>query len=248
MRHCTVVTDNVTRFRMALTQALNRAPGTEGMVILWGRPGEGKTTVIADSANRFHAVYLRATSAWTMTTMLQTLSRELGLQATSKRQAMMDAIVETLSVERRPIIVDEADYLLRGRGDMIDALRDIYDLTQVPVVFVGMEEFKKRLRSLGGGRFMRRLTQWVEFAGLTKHDTRLVIQQLCEVEVTDDLIDHVHDRCEANIGRIVIAISRIEAAARASSPSLSRISLEQFGRSTPLWLDHVTSTSSRRAA
>jgi len=42
MRHTTVVTDNVTRFRFALRDAMHRPAGTEGMVILWGRPGEGK--------------------------------------------------------------------------------------------------------------------------------------------------------------------------------------------------------------
>ncbi|MCA0270424.1 MAG: ATP-binding protein [Bacteroidetes bacterium] len=248
MRHTTVVTDNVTRFRLAMGNAINRPQGTEGMVILWGRPGEGKSTVIVDVALRFNAMFLRATSAWTMTTMLQALCRELQLPTSSRRQQMMDAIIETLSDVKRPIIVDEADYLLRGRGDMIDALRDIYDMTGVPVVFVGMEEFKKRLRNLGGGRFMRRLTQWVEFSGLTLPDTRLVIDTLCEIAVDDDLVQHVHDRCEANIGRIVIAISRIEAAAKASSPALARIGLEDFGKKTPLWLDHVSPTVTRRAA
>jgi len=246
MRHSIVVTDNVMKFRIALTNAINRPYGTEGMVILWGRPGEGKTTVIVDAVLRFNAIYLRATAAWTMTTMLQSLCRELQLPTSAKRQQMMDAIIETLRDEKRPIIVDEADYLLRGRGDMMDALRDIYDFTGVPVVFAGMEEFKKRLRSHGGGRFMRRLTQWVEFVGLTEVDTQKVISELSEVEVADDLVRHVHDRCDANIGRVVIAITRIEAAARASS--VKRIDLKTFGPATPLWLDHVQPTAKRRAA
>ena len=44
---------------------------------------------------------------------------------------MMTAAVQKLTADPRPIFIDEADYLFK-RPDMLDAMRDIYDVTGSP--------------------------------------------------------------------------------------------------------------------
>lgn len=141
---------------------------------------------------------------------------------------MVASIVEELTITPRPVFVDEADYLLRDRGVMLDVLRDIYDLAKIPVILIGMESFAHDLQRFGQGRFRRRISQWVEFKGLDEADSATLIRTLCEVEVSDDLCAFVHQDRQANVGQMVIAISRIEAFAKQNG--LGRITKEDWGR------------------
>ena len=140
---------------------------------------------------------------------------------------MVASIVEELTITPRPVFVDEADYLLRDRGVMLDVLRDIYDLSKVPIVMIGMETFARDLAVFGQGRMKRRVSQWIQFTGLDEDDSALVMRGLSEVEIADDLCLHVHKVMQGNVGRISIAVSRIEAVAKANG--MERITLADWG-------------------
>lgn len=245
MKHEIAMTQNVRRFMGVLRELHDRPPGLEGMGILWGRPGEGKSTTIAYAQAQTGGIFLRATAAWTMTALLQQLMRELQLPVQRHRQPMIEAAVESLAHHPRPIFVDEADYLLRDGGVMLDVLRDVYDLAGSPLILIGMEEFARRLTLFGSGRFRRRVSHWTEFTGLVLADTRLVVDTLAEVQVADDLVSHLHHKCQGNIGRMVVGIARIEAFALQNN--LDCVALADFGRTRPLYLD-VAPRGGRRVA
>ncbi len=217
------------RFLDAL-KALDRSCRSreEGMGLLWGDPGQGKSTSVAFAANKHTAIYVRARVTWSVTTMLASLCSELGLEPHQRRNTMLDAIAEGLSARPRPIFVDEADYLFR-QTDMLDALRDLYDVASVPVVLIGMEDMPKRVRSDRAkfSRFERRITQWIQFNGLTFDDARRVATELCEVEVDDDLVARVHEANAGNIGRMVRGFALIETFA--SSNGLTKVTLGDYG-------------------
>lgn len=220
MRHELASTKNVRRFQAAIRELRNRSLGVEGMGLLWGRPGEGKTTIIAHSANETGGVYLRANAGWTVTSMLQALVRELGGTPGNRRSPMMDYCFDKLRGGGRPIYVDEADYLFR-QTDMLDALRDIYDETGSPVILIGMEDIARTIQN--NGRFARRITAWIQFNGIDIEDARTVADTICEVSLEDDLLDHLHQEAAANIGRMVVGLSRIERFAKTSGlTSVSR--------------------------
>jgi hypothetical protein len=215
MRHEMATTRNVRRFLASVRELSDRPPGVEGMGLLWGAPGEGKSTVIAYATNMLDGVFLRAGANWTVTTMLQALCVELGLAPSRFRAPMVDAAVARLSERQRPIFVDEADYLLR-QAVMLDTLRDIYDVSGAPVVLIGMEQAARKIQQSDYGRFARRITQWIEFRGIDLADARTLADTVCEVPVADDLMAHVHKAAAGNIGRMVTALSRIEAFGRNS--------------------------------
>lgn len=218
MRHEMAMTKNVRRFLGAVRELTQRGPGLEGMGLLGGEPGEGKTTTLAYVCNQMNGVYVRANACWTVTSMLSEVCHELGLPRQRMKHPMINAITHALLVEPRPIFVDEADYLLRST-DMLDTLRDIYDM--VPgacVILVGMEDLAASVR--GNGRFARRITQWVEFSGLDCADAAIVAKTVCEVGVADDLVAHLHRETRGNIGRMVVGLSRIESLARANGMDL----------------------------
>ncbi len=210
MRHEMVKTKDVRRFMQAVEDLLNRPMGTEGMGLLWGPPGTGKTTALAYVANVYDAVYVRAVGCWTVTSMLGDLCKELGGKRMLRRSDMVEFIVEELTRDGRqprPIFIDEADYCFR-QFEMIDSLRDIYDLSGCPVILIGMEDIARRIRT--HERIARRITQWIEFKGLDLDDTTQVADEVCEVRLADDLLRHLHKETGGNIGRIIIGLTKIE--------------------------------------
>ena len=211
MKHKMAMTKNVKRFLASVRELQNRSPGTEGMGLLWGQPGEGKSTTIAYAVNMMDGVFLRANACWTVTSMLSALMTELGLLPTSRKAPMVNKVVGRLMEQPRPVFVDESDYLFR-QADMVDVLRDIYDLTGAPVILIGMEEMARKIQARG--KFARRITQWIEFSGIDAADVRILADTICEITVSDDLLDFIRTASHGNIGRMTTALSRIEAFGR----------------------------------
>lgn len=211
MRHELAMTKNVMKFMQSVSDLQNQSGSIEGMGLLWGLPGEGKTTVVAYYATVLDAVYIRAMSTWTTTGMLGAMMTELGHEPARYRKAMIDTVIEELMKKPRPIFIDEADYLLRSI-EMTDTVRDIYDVANVPVILIGMEAMARKLQR--HGRFARRVTQWIEFRGIDTEDTVKVADTCCEIRIEKDLLIKLHTAARANIGRIVSGMAKIEQFAR----------------------------------
>ena len=235
MIHEIVKTSNVVRAATAVKELHDRGMGEEGMALIYGRPGEGKTTTVTYLMNQFNAVFLRARVSWTVTSMLGTLMEEVGREPRRTRAPMMNDAIEELVTRPRMLIVDEADYLLRQK-DMLDALRDIYDMTGVPILMVMMERAPRRIQSDSRlARFKRRITKWIEFDGLSKTDTKNVCAMLPHLDnaektpiaIGDDLAERIHEEADANIGHVVIALSRIERFARTNE--IDEVTLADYG-------------------
>jgi len=237
MRYEMVKTKDVRRFMQSVEDLLNRPMGTEGMGLLWGPPGTGKTTSLAYVANVYDAVYVRAVGCWTVTSMLGDLCRELGGKRMLRRSDMVEFIVEALTKDGRPprpIFIDEADYCFR-QFEMVDSLRDIYDLSGCPVILIGMEDIARRIRT--HERIARRITQWIEFQGLDLDDTQQVAKEVTEVALNSDLVQHLHKETGGNIGRIIIGLTKIEKFALANG--LETITCSDWGE-RPLYFDQPT--------
>jgi DNA transposition AAA+ family ATPase len=238
-----VKTKDVRKFEQAVDDLLNRSTGTEGMGLLWGAPGTGKTTSIAYVANVHDGVYIRALGCSTVTTILGDICRELGGKRLQRRADMVEYICHELTRDSRmarPIFVDEADYCFRN-FDIVDALRDIYDMSKCPVILIGMEDIARRIRT--NERISRRITQWIEFQGLDLDDTTMVAHQLCEVKLTSDLVEYLHRETTGNIGRIIIALNKIEFFARSNGFDI--INSREWGE-RPLYFDQPVFKGKKR--
>lgn len=245
----TVLTSNIIRLMKGLHTLTERAQGgrEEGMGILYGRPGEGKTTAIAYAVTQTRAIYLRANVTLTVTTLLELLCQELMVTPSRARARMLAAIGQELAMDPRPILVDEADYVCRpsrASRDMLDVLRDVYDLARVPVLLVGLpdDEMVRLLRPAQEGalaRFSRRITERIPFDGLHLVDAQRVAGELCEIEVEGaqppggtpvpgqgTLVEHLHREAQGNIGRLVTALGEVERWARLNG--LSAVSLADY--------------------
>jgi len=231
MKHAMAMTKNLRLFMGAVDALMHRDIGTEGMGLLWGDPGQGKSTAVAYTVNAMDGVYVRAIGSWTVTSMLGTIAQELGGHRMLRRADMITYICQQLAQNPRPVFIDEADYLFR-QLEMLDSLRDIYDISGCPVILVGMEDIARRLQN--HGRFARRVTQWVEFQGIDLDDARIVADTCCDIHIADDLLQHLHGVTAGNIGRQIVALTKIERMAKSSA--LDQVGLQQWG-DRPLFYD-----------
>lgn len=219
--------DNVVRFSQTLTALEKRSSGIPGMGLVEGYTGAGKTTTVVRELNQRNGIYVRANSVWTPSAMYRALLHELGISPLNSAAKMLDAAVGSLLESGRPVFVDEADYLLKG--GMLESLRDLHDLTGVPVVLIGMEGLSRKIKHRP--QLTRRISQWVEFQRASMDDARILADTCCEVEVGDDLLLLLHQQAKGSVGQMIVGLSRIEAYAQAQPQGgWTKISLKQWKR------------------
>jgi DNA transposition AAA+ family ATPase len=114
----------------------------------------------------------------------------------------------------RPLFVDEADYLLHN-VKMLEALRDLHDVTGVPVVLIGMDGIERKI--IHREQFARRIQQWVEFKALDLADARTLTDAVCDVKVSDDLVAKLHAASGGSVGLMTVGLSRIESYAKSQA-------------------------------
>ncbi len=237
MRTKIVPVKNVTRLNDA-GEALRRRPaGMPGMGLVHGETGYGKTTAVTWYANRCNAAYVRATAVWTPAAMLGKIAEELRIRPRGSCAKMMDDIIDALALSNRPLFVDEADYLIDSKR-MTEALRDLHDMTTVPVVLIGMGGIDQRLshrKQLTG-----RLMQDVRFQPLDMADARALADHLCEVEVADDLLARLNQQANGSARLLVVGLARIEE--RAKRMGCASIGAERWGKANAFFTGEAPPT------
>jgi hypothetical protein len=241
MKKVMAITKNSFRLLHVAQELTANANGNELMALLYGLPGEGKTTCIDWAIDKTNGIALRAKSCWTQTGMLADLATELRcpekIRRSNRTNVMLNSVIEHLNDNPRPLFIDEVDRLVmaynRINGEKImECLRDIHDIARIPLVLVGEENSAVTVQE--NGRFGRRIKHWVEFKGIDREDCRTVADTVCEVAIADDLLDHLYSEAGANIGRIILGIESIER--HGKTRDLTEVDLAAWG-GKPLFFD-----------
>lgn len=212
MLNTMVMVKNVGRLSDAGETLLRRAPGMPGMGLVHGETGFGKTTAVTWYANRCNAVYVRALSVWTPAAMFSCILKELGRAPRGSNAGMVGDIIEQLTLQNRPLFVDEADYIINSKA-MTESLRDLHDMALVPVVLIGMAGIDQRLAHRK--QLTNRVMQDVRFEPCDLQDARSIANGTCQVKVRDDLLEQLHRVSAGNVRNLIVGLARIEQHARA---------------------------------
>jgi DNA transposition AAA+ family ATPase len=212
MRHKLVKVKNIISLSSAFQESKHSAVAVPRMGLLYGFTGIGKTTATAWLVNKENGIYVRATSVWSPSAMLQDISIELSLDPPSLPAKMLIAVKEQMKLSRRPLFIDEADYLFHN-PKMLQVARDIHDLTELPVWLIGIDSVEKKIanRKIVAGR----ISQWVKFQPCDLEDTRLLAKELCEIDIHEDLLVKLHELSNGSIRLITVGLSRVEAFTKA---------------------------------
>jgi DNA transposition AAA+ family ATPase len=198
---------NVARMSIAGEALTTRAYGMPGMGLVYGPTGSGKTTAIAWYVNQCHGVYVRAMALWSPSAMLGAIADELDIAPARNLAVMVDRVVSRLSETGRALFVDEADYVLDQKR-LVETLRDIHDMSSIPVVLIGMEGIHRKIQARK--QVSGRLAEWVRFEPCDFDDARKLADGLCEVEVADDLLTALHKKARGLVRNLCVGLSQIE--------------------------------------
>lgn len=148
---------NISRTWEALETAINRPEHLPGMVALYGPSGVGKSMAAAWCANKSRAYYVELKSTWSKKALIENIQREMGIPAARTIYQGVDQISEELALSNRPLIVDEADYLVQ-KGN-VEIIRDIYEASHAAILLIGEEALPQKLSKWE--RFHNRILKWM---------------------------------------------------------------------------------------
>jgi hypothetical protein len=112
------------------------------------------------------------------------------------------------------VVIDEADHV-SSKGALLEIIRDLTDLTEVPFVLVGMGRIRDNL--IKHPQTASRVSRYVRFEPAEVDGVQEFLRQKCEVAVAPDLAGFVTQATRGFNREILEAI----------------VAIENFGRRTP---------------
>lgn len=212
MKKAFVNTENHKKAIALIKGLSDRGQGVPGLGLIYSKPGLGKSTSLARIAALMpECVMVRATAAMTIRWLLEAIVAELGVTPMRRTQDLFHQAVSHLIEERRVVMVDEVDYLCHD-GTVINTLRDLHDIANTPVVFVGMGEVDKKLRR--HPHLFARISQVVKFEPLSEKDVDLAARELCDLPVEPDAVKALLERSGGGFREVMVALNQAEKSAK----------------------------------
>ncbi|SMH62874.1 AAA family ATPase [Azospirillum agricola] len=227
MRNKYIKTSNTTRFLAKLAALQDRGAEEACLMVVDGPPGLGKTETVQWWATQQGVVFLRAKQGWTPSWMLRELLGELSTAPLHTFERMYGQTLEALAARSRlsvqeggqmAVVIDEVDHIAR-RTDVLETLRDLSDMLEIPFILVGMDRVRSSLtrhRQIGS-----RVGQFCEFHPLTPEDTAALVSGLSEVSVAGCMLDFLHRSCGGYIRELKEGIKSIERCGRRNSGAVT---------------------------
>ena len=161
---------------------INRDPSLPGIGLWYGFWGAGKTENLSYHYGESNIYYIRAVRLWKPRDLLGGICREFGIEPEYRTVARFDQVVRELKRRGQPLYIDEFDYLLKNSANL-DVVRDLHDLSSIPIIAIGMEQALGKLEKYG--QFWSRILPGgiVEFNPLTPPEMILITREWTDLEM-----------------------------------------------------------------
>ena len=197
---------NVSLLAELIDRVQSRSYGLPGMATFHGFSGYGKSFAAIYSANKFDAYHVQVKSVWTRKKLCLSILKEMGVKPDGTIPNMVDQIGEELSLSQRPLIIDEADFLV-AKG-MIEIVRDIYESSQASIILIGEENLPNALKRWE--RLHGRMLDWIAAQPASVADASHLSKIYAKnVEVKEDLLKALHKASGGSVRRICVNLDRI---------------------------------------
>ena len=216
-----VKTRNVKNFIGLMNNLIDKSNEVPKMGLIYGDPGLGKTQTAVWWATNNDAVYVRAQNKMTCRWLLEKIVYELGESPSRKMADLIEQCITHLRLKPQVIIIDEVDYLI-NRHRIVETLRDLHDLTGVPIVLIGMQEAKTKL-----GKYRHlydRSSEIIEFKPFSKDDLDVIVEELSEIKITDEAKEIFFEKTN-RFRQVIKGISLLENLAKTNG--LNKIDVKQ---------------------
>lgn len=215
---------NVYNLSTLVERLVDRDQGLPGMGCFFGPSGFGKTMASTFSALEHGAIVVEMGDSWTKGTLVSMILTELGQTPRGTVADKVMAICAALAERGSPLIIDEADYLLKRQ--MIETAREIHDKSDVPVILIGEELLPQKLKEFE--RVHGRILSHVAAEPCNDDDFALLRDLRCrEIRISEDLQHKIKAKSRGSARRIVENLAHVrEIAAR---DGLSTVALSHWG-------------------
>jgi len=211
-------TRNVAAFLTLLDTVSTRDPGNPGMATFYGPSGYGKSTAAIYAANTVQACLVQMKSVWTRKKMCEAILGELSVRPARTVPDMVDQISEQLAITGTPLLIDEADVLVRKR--MVEIVRDIYESSFAPVILIGEELMPQKLQQWE--RVHGRMLRWLPAEPANERDfTLLAGMRAPGIEIDPAVRSRLMDASRGSVRRVCINLDLLRE--HAALNGLSRI-------------------------
>ncbi len=210
-----VETKNVAAFRRGLETLTNRDRYQPGFMVVQGESGRGKSQAAINWHGQNGGTFLRVWESWTQHAFLQALAFEVTGAKIHGAFNCKREVVDHLSAEPAPIIVDEADRLDIRR---IEDLRDVHEATGVSIVLIGEEAFFPKLK--GRQRIYSRVAEVINFAPVEKGDVVLYAAQAADLKVSPEAAAFLASEAQGSFRLVHNLVAKLESFAKASKVEL----------------------------
>ena len=208
MRKQFVKTSNYELFRTGITAVEKRGATEASLMLVTAEAGYGKSTTVDHWAIQNGAAYVRAKEGYTPSWFRSELAENLKLDTRGRPKELFGRISGYIGSNQVPIVVDEVEHCLESGAAVLEAIRDLSDLTEVLVILVGMDQVQTRIRR--HAQISSRIARVVEFKPASIDDVVLTCEQLSEVKIAQDLIEEIHKQSAGRMRDIMNAIATVE--------------------------------------
>lgn len=213
MKTAFVKTKNVRGFINLIYNLKNKPDNISKIGLIYGEAGLGKTKTAQYLAIKFDAIYVRAINSMTPKWLMEEIAKKLDEIPRFFTADIFRQCVNTLRQNPQIIIIDEIDYLLKD-FKTIEILRDLHDETGVPIILVGMDLAKHKLKKYT--HLYDRISEIYHFTEFDFKDIKQITEELSEVEITDCAIKVILSKA-TRFRQIVQITDKFEQAAQANS-------------------------------
>lgn len=182
-RNKIVVTENISKL-VAMFQSLkNKAERVERVGLGFAPPGYGKSTAVEYVYTHNPSYYVRASAAWSKSVnmMVEDILRCYRVEARGRLKWDLRELILIVKKKRVPLFIDEADRVVK-KSILIEIIRDIHDLTRVPIILIGGENILNLLQRKELAPVFSRITEVVEFRPLSEQSIQDISEELCDLE------------------------------------------------------------------
>ncbi len=187
MNHEIVKTKNVQEFYAGLEVLGKGVKGRMGMMLIFGPPGTGKTFITQKQAMQDDTVYVRCKYIDKPKSLLHAIVAELGEEPRRYTSHLFDQALEQLISRPRTLILDEADYLVKG--EIIEIVRDLNDMANTPVIISGMGNIDKKLHRFP--HLVDRIRSIVQFKLFDLEEIKMLGKEVCEAEIDESGYEYI---------------------------------------------------------
>lgn len=213
---------NYEQFRTGISAVENRGAAEAGLMLVTGEAGYGKSETVHYWAAHNSAVYLRAKVEWTPRYFMTELAQELNTDQRGRAKDVFARIAGVLGSQQVPLVIDEAEHCLRDNAQVLEAVRDLSDLTEVMVILVGMEHIQAKIAR--HKQISSRIAKVVEFKPSSLDDVGEFCKQLSEVEIAPDLVSEIYRQSAGRVREIINAIATVEQTAKRNGADKASLS------------------------